>query len=125
MRKVAALAVALCARTIGTTQAATSLSIAERSGFLLGAAMHCGVPGDRIVEVGQRMMTVIAGDKDDAQAAATASKRFAEFFVATSTADEGKTTIRCNAVSAEFARLERHTRTITPAHGRVSLPDSD
>ena len=69
----------------------------------------------RIVLVGQRMMAVIAGYGEDAQAVAAASKRFAEFFVATSTADnDGEITVRCGAVSAEFTRLERHTRTMRP-----------
>jgi hypothetical protein len=124
MRKIAAItAVALCAGAFATAHAAGSLNLAERSGFLLGAAHHCGIATDRVVQVGQRMMTVIARDGEDAQAAALASKRFAEFFVATSTASEGKITVRCDAVAAEFSRLERHTRTIAPAPGRAPSPD--
>lgn len=123
MRGIAIAAAALlCAGAIGTAQAAGSLSLAERSGFLLGAAHHCGIDNDRIVQVGQRMMTVIAGNDEDAQIAEAASKRFAEFFVATSTADEGKVTVRCDAVATEFTRLERHTRTITPALRPASPP---
>jgi hypothetical protein len=118
MHKTAIAAAALLwAGAVATAHAAGSLSLAERSGFLLGAAHHCGVDNDRIVQVGQQMMTVIASTGDDAEAADAASKRFAEFFVATSTADSDRNiTVRCDAVSAEFSRLERHTRTMTPAH---------
>lgn len=122
MRGIAAAAL-LFAGAVGTAHAAGSLSLAERSGFLLGAAHHCGVDNARIVLVGQRMMAVIAGYGEDAQAVAAASKRFAEFFVATSTADnDGEITVRCGAVSAEFTRLERHTRTMRPVLRPVPLP---
>jgi hypothetical protein len=122
MRTIAA-AILLFAGTVGAAHAAGSLSLAERSGFLLGAAHHCGVDNGRIVKVGQRMMVVIASHGEDAQATAVASKRFAEFFVATSTADNGgEITVRCDAVSAEFSRLERHTRAIRPAQRRAPSP---
>jgi hypothetical protein len=123
MRVIAAAVVLLFAGSLGTAQAAGSLSLAERSGFLLGAAHHCGVDNARIVLVGQRMMAVIAGYGEGAQAAAAASKRFAEFFVATSNADnDAEITVRCGAVSTEFSRLERHTRTIRPAQRRAPPP---
>ena len=116
MRKIATMAAAaLCAGALETAHATDRLSLAERSGFLLGAAQHCGVDSTRIVDVGRRMMTVLAGQGDEADDAATASKRFAQFFVAASTAEDGPIPVRCDAVSAEFAKLERHTRTIAPA----------
>ena len=112
MRQFAiAAAVLLCACPIGTAHAAGSLSLAERSGFFLGVAHHCGVENARIDVVGQRMMAVIAGSAEDTHAAEAASKRFAQFFVATSTADDDREIpVRCDAVSAEFSRLERHTQ---------------
>ena len=123
MRKIAAMAatgaLALCAGVLGTAQAAGSLGIAERSGFLLGAAHYCGVPTDRVVHVGQQMMTVIGGGEEDVPATDSASKRFAQFFVAASRSQDDKITVRCGAVSAEFLRLERHTRTLPPPHGRT------
>jgi hypothetical protein len=126
MRKIAAMAatgaLALCAGVLGTAQAADSLGIAERSGFLLGAAHHCGVPTERVVHVGQQMMTVIGGGEDGSQAAEAASKRFAQFFLAASVSQEDKITVRCDAVSAEFLRLERHTRGLAPAHARTPSP---
>jgi len=120
MRQFAIVAaVVLCVCTIVKAQAAGSLSLAERSGFLLGVAHHCGVDNARIDLVGQRMMVVIAGSAVDTNAAEAASKRFAQFFVATSTAgDDRETTVRCDAVSAEFSRLERHTQR-SPLHPKT------
>lgn len=52
MHKTAIAAAALLwAGAVATAHAAGSLSLAERSGFLLGAAHHCGVDNDRIVQV--------------------------------------------------------------------------
>jgi hypothetical protein len=126
MRKIAAMAgtvaLMLCAGAPGTSQAAGSLGIAERSGFLLGAAHYCGVPADRVVQVGQQMITVIAGGEDGSHAAEAASKRFAQFFVAASRSQEDNITVRCGAVSTEFLRLERHTRGLAPTHTRTPSP---
>jgi hypothetical protein len=106
MRAIAA-AVLLLAGIVA--HAAGPSSLAEHSGFLLGAAHHCGVDDARVVRVGQRMMALIGGYAEDTQAAEADGKRFAEFLVATRTApNDGASPVRCGTVSAEFSRLERH-----------------
>jgi hypothetical protein len=115
MRKTAAIAVlTLCAGFLQTAHAAGSFSLAERSGFLLGAARHCGVSHERVVRVGQHMMTAIAADARDTELAEAAGKRFVQFFEATSTATDGngeaEPTVKCEAVSTEFGKLEQHTQ---------------
>jgi hypothetical protein len=107
-RSMAVLAIPLFLSVAAPAHAIEAASLAERSGFLLGAALHCGVADARVVKVGRRMMAEIAAASHDAETANNATRRFGAFLAATSTATEGKYPVRCDAVSAAFGQLERH-----------------
>lgn len=113
-RLVGIAAVVLGTMALGTAHA-DSLGMAERGGFLLGAARHCGISEARVLRVGQAVVAAVAADGDDSGDAAGATTRFAQFFVAASAVDTSRLALRCAVVSAEFAKLERHTAAVGAA----------
>jgi hypothetical protein len=108
IKSMAVLAIPLFLSVAAPAHAIEAASLAERSGFLLGVALHCGVANARVIKVGKRMMAEIVAASQDAETANDATRRFGEFLVATSTGTEGKYPVRCDAVSAAFDQLERH-----------------
>jgi len=120
MRPTSLLTVLLAAvlsLAAGAAQAADAMQLAEHSGFLLGNAHRCGVSGDRVVRMGQRIVVVILAMADDASEANEATKRFAQVFLANGGSDQQGLIASCRAVSAEFIRLERHRATVSAARG--------
>jgi hypothetical protein len=107
-RSMAVLAILLSLSVAAPAHAVEAANLADRSGFLLGAALHCGVSNARVIKVGRRMMAEIVATSQNAEAANNATRRFGEFLGATSIATEGKYPVRCDAVSAAFSELEHH-----------------
>ena len=99
---------------VGIAEAADSTRLAETGGFLLGTALGCGVPTDRVDRAGQVIHDLILVASDDPTEEAAADSRFAQIFMASAFPDqEGDTLIPpCKVVIAQFERLERHHQQI-------------
>ncbi|HZT87737.1 MAG TPA: hypothetical protein VFA12_07195 [Stellaceae bacterium] len=104
-------ALAFLASGLTAAQASDSERLAERGGFLLGSARHCGVPADRVVKVAKTIGRLIAAASNETGDGDAAITRFSEFYLATATAgtaDENGLTLDCRRVVAEFRKLEHH-----------------
>ena len=97
--------------SLGSTSAATDAArIAANGGFLLGNAHRCGVQTERVVRAGQMIRELILAAAKDSREEEEATARFAQFFLATAVADQGKGKLvaSCQTVASEFEKLERH-----------------
>src|SRR5438067_13136775 len=97
--------------SLGSTSAATDAArIAANGGFLLGNAHRCGVQTERVVRAGQMIRELILAAAKDSREEEEATARFAQFFLATAVADQGKGKLvaSCQTVASEFDKLERH-----------------
>ena len=95
----------------GIAEAAGSSQLAETGGFLLGNALRCGVPTERVDHARNVIHHLIVAASYDATEEAAADKRFAEIFIASAVPDpDGALIPACPVVVAQFERLERHHR---------------
>ena len=93
-------------------EAAGSNELAETGGFLLGNALRCSVPTERIERAANVIHDLISYAADDSHEKSTANSRFAEIFRANAFPNrDGASLIpRCEVVIAQFERLEEHHR---------------
>ena len=93
----------------GLAEAAVSTQLAEGGGFLLGNAHRCAVPLERIKHAAEVIHDLIAAASYDRTEEAFADSRFVETFMANAFPDRAGSLIPpCDAVIAQFERLERH-----------------
>jgi hypothetical protein len=94
----------------GVAEAAGSNELAETGGFLLGNALRCGVPTERVERATNVIHELIVAASLNSNEESTANSRFTEIFLANVFPDrEGVSLIpRCEVVIAQFERLERH-----------------
>jgi hypothetical protein len=112
MRRSLALTVALLVFSgSGLAAAAGPAQLAETAGFLLGNAHRCGVSTERVGDAGKVIHDLIVAASDDATEEEAADRRFAEIFIASAYPDRTASLVApCEAVIAQFERLERHHR---------------
>ena len=90
-------------------EAADPTQLAETAGYLLGNAHRCGVPTERVGHAGEVIHDLIGAASYDRTEEAAAYRRFVEIFIASAFLDRETSLIPpCNAVIAQFERLERH-----------------
>src|SRR5215469_2768508 len=95
----------------GVAKAAVSTQLAESGGFLLGNAHRCAVPIERITHAAEVIHDLIAAASYDRTEEAFADARFVQTFMANAFPDHaGSLVPPCDAVIAQFERLERHHR---------------
>ena len=95
----------------GVAEAAVSTQLAESGGFLLGNAHRCAVSIERIEHAAAVIHSLIATASYDRTEEAFADSRFVETFMANAFPDHAGSLIApCDAVVAQFERLERHHR---------------
>jgi len=95
----------------GVAEAAVSTQLAESGGFLLGNAHRCAVPVGRIKQAAVVIRDLIAAASYDRTEEALADSRFVAIFMANAFPDGAGSLIPpCEAVIAQFERLERHHR---------------
>jgi hypothetical protein len=93
----------------GMAEAAVSTQLAESAGFLLGNAHRCAVPIERIEHAAKVIHDLIATASYDRTEEADADRRFVEIFMASAFPDRASALIPpCEAVIAQFERLEQH-----------------
>ena len=112
MRPTLALAIALLLFSgSGIAQAAGPAQLAETAGFLLGNAHRCGVSTERVGHAGKVIHDLIGAASDDRTEEEAADRRFVEVFMASAYPDSTASLVApCDAVIAQFERLERHHR---------------
>ena len=112
MRPTLALAIALLLFSgSGIAQAAGPAQLAETAGFLLGNAHRCGVSTERVGHAGKVIHDLIGAASDDRTEEEAADRRFVEVFMASAYPDRAASLVApCDAVIAQFERLERHHR---------------
>ena len=102
-------AAALLLLSTGVAEAADPTQLAETAGFLLGNAHRCGVPPERVGHAGRVIHELIVAASNDRTEEAAADRHFVEIFMASAFPDRETSLIPpCNAVIAQFERLERH-----------------
>jgi hypothetical protein len=93
----------------GVAEANAPTQLAETAGFLLGNAHRCAVPIDRIGHAAKVIHDLIATASYDQTEEAAANKHFVEIFMASAFPHRADSLIPpCEAVIAQFERLERH-----------------
>jgi hypothetical protein len=112
MRPNLALAIALLLFSgNGIAAAAGPAQLAETAGFLLGNAHRCGVSTERVGHAGKVIHDLIGAASDDRTEEEAADRRFVEVFMASAYPDRAASLVApCEAVIAQFERLERHHR---------------
>ena len=112
MRPTLAFTVALLLLSgSGIAQAAGPAQLAETAGFLLGNAHRCGVSTERVGHAGNVIYDLIGAATDDHTEVEAADRRFVEIFMASAYPDSTASLVApCDAVIAQFERLERHHR---------------
>jgi len=95
----------------GIAAAAGPAQLAETAGFLLGNAHRCGVSTERVGHAGKVIHDLIVAASDDRTEEEAADRRFVEIFMASAYPDRAASLVApCEAVIAQFERLERHHR---------------
>ena len=95
----------------GLAEAAGPAQLAETAGFLLGNARRCGVSTERVGHAGKVIHDLIVAASDDRTEEEAADRRFVEIFMASAYPDRAASLVApCDAVIAQFERLERHHR---------------
>jgi len=109
------LAFASAGVLIGMTASVNAMdtaNLAERAGFLIGAARYCGMSARRTSRVRQWIaanLVIAAGTRQVVY-------RFDDFInAASSTSGDGDFSVRCGAITDAFATLENH---VTRSHRR-------
>ena len=93
----------------GAAEAAISTQLAESGGFLLGNAHRCAVPIERIEHAAKVIHDLIASASYDRREEVAADRHFVEVFMASAFPNRVSSLIPpCDAVIAQFERLERH-----------------
>jgi hypothetical protein len=104
-----ASAAALIATMTASVKAMDTADLAGRSGFLIGAARHCGVSATRLGYVQQWIAVNLAATAETRQV----TDRFNGFVEAASAASsDGEFPVRCKAVAGACSALESHIVTI-------------
>jgi hypothetical protein len=108
---VAATAALIFVLSGGIARASVPTELAESGGFLLGNAHRCAVPIERIEHAATVIHDLIAAASYDRTEEALADSRFVETFMANAFPGRAGSLIPpCDAVIAQFDRLERHRR---------------
>lgn len=94
----------------GVAEAAGSSQLAETGGFLLGNALRCGAPTERVERAAKVIRELIVVAARDSNEKSSANSRFKEIFLANAFPDRDDSSLipRCEVVIAQFERLERH-----------------
>jgi hypothetical protein len=103
---------ALLMSSIGVAKAADPVLLAETGAYLLGNAQRCGVAAERVLRAGRVIHDMIASLAAEPGEKEIAGARFASMFLSSAhpspnTEQSGPV---CEAVVAQFQRLERHHR---------------
>ena len=111
MRPTLGFAAVLFLSIGGVAEANVPAQLAETAGFLLGNAHRCAVPIERIEHAATVIHDLIAAASYDRTEEALADSRFVETFMANAFPGRASSLIPpCDAVIAQFDRLERHHR---------------
>jgi hypothetical protein len=96
--------------SIVVAEAADPVLLAETGAYLLGNAERCGVPTERVARAGRVIQDMIASLSAAPGEKEIAGARFASLFSSTAhpARDEELLVPPCDAVVAQFDRLERH-----------------
>jgi hypothetical protein len=101
---------ALLLSSISVAEAADPVLLAETGAYLLGNAERCGVPTERVLRAGGVIRDMIASLSAEPSEKEIAGARFASLFSSSAhpSRDEELLVPACDAVVAQFERLERH-----------------
>jgi hypothetical protein len=101
---------ALLLSSISVAEAADPVLLAETGAYLLGNAERCGVPTERVVRAGRVIRDMIASLSAEPSEKEIAGARFASLFssIVHPSRDKEVLVPACDAVVAQFERLERH-----------------
>jgi hypothetical protein len=111
MRTLLPLAtVVLLLSSISVAEAADPVLLAETGAYLLGNAERCGIPTERVVRAGWVIRDMIASLPAELSEKEIAGERFASLFSSSAHPSRDKELLvpACDAVVAQFERLERH-----------------
>jgi hypothetical protein len=103
---------ALLLSSISVAEAADPVLLAETGAYLLGNAERCGVPTERVLRAGRVIRDMIASLSAEPSEKEIADARFASLFSSSADPARDKELLvpECDAVVAQFERLERHHR---------------
>ena len=98
--------------SIGAARAADPVLLAESGALLLGNAQRCGVSTERVMRAGRVLHDMIASVSREAQEKEAADARFSDIFWSAAAPSGGWERLNppCDAVVAQFDRLEDHHR---------------
>ena len=98
---------------------------AEQGGVLLGNALRCGIPTDRVFKGRELVEAAIGASARDEQDVEDSMARFAQFLIASAAPRLTDTNLApCKQVVREFERLERHYDAYTETHAAVGNSSS-
>ena len=101
---------ALLMSSVGVAKAADPVLLAETGAYLLGNAQRCGVATERVQRAGRVIQGMIASLSAEPDEKEIAGARFASMFLLSvhPSPDTEPSVPVCDAVVAQFERLERH-----------------
>jgi hypothetical protein len=96
--------------TVAVAEAANPTLLAETGAFLLGNALRCDVPADRVQRASKIIRDMIAAASQNTSEEKVAHARFSDLFLANAyPAANGNAWIPpCTVVVTQFERLEQH-----------------